>query len=141
MLKKVGICIAASTTPGPTRIRLWPNPEPGAKGPEGPAAKAQDPSDPWIAQDPRLGCHLGREITTSTQVRFGRTCHKKLHLVLKQYIALPSPARRIRDNSLLLAPAFLLLLKVQVAFLLLEESRDFHCRINNHRSNPNYALA
>ena len=26
----------------------------------GAAAKAQDPGDPWIAQDPRLGCHLGR---------------------------------------------------------------------------------
>ena len=34
-LKKVGIFIAASTTPGPTRIGLWPNPGPGAKGPEG----------------------------------------------------------------------------------------------------------
>ena len=31
----VGIFIAASTTPGPTRIGLWPNPGPGAKGPEG----------------------------------------------------------------------------------------------------------
>ena len=35
LLKKVGIFIAASTTPGPTRIGLWPNPGPGAKGPEG----------------------------------------------------------------------------------------------------------
>ena len=41
---------------------------------------------------------------------------------------------------MLLAPAFLLLRKVQVAFLLVEESRDFYCRINNPRSNPNSAL-
>ena len=35
--------------------------------------------------------------------------------------------------------AFLLLRKVQVAFLLVEEfkRRDFYCRINNPRSNPN----
>ena len=37
LVEESRIFIAASTTPGPgpTRTRLWPNPEPGAKGPEG----------------------------------------------------------------------------------------------------------